>query len=65
MIDSDKILLLERGELKEFDTPNNLLMNQQGDFFSLVSASGGTGLGRSASRGNGLSKEAMMDIEIS
>jgi len=39
ILDYDKILVLENGKIAEFDTPNNLLSNHQGLFYSLVRSS--------------------------
>lgn len=43
IIDSDKIVLLDAGNLEEFDTPDNLLKNPEGAFYKLVQGSGGLG----------------------
>ena len=36
IIDCDKILVLEFGAVKEYDTPRNLMMNPQSEFYSMV-----------------------------
>ncbi len=40
IIDNDKIMLLSEGEIKEFGTPKELLEKENGEFRSLVEASG-------------------------
>eukprot|EP01155_Anaeramoeba_flamelloides_P023514 Anaeramoba_flamelloidesa807701_5206.p1 GENE.a807701_5206~~a807701_5206.p1 ORF type:complete len:948 (-),score=243.47 a807701_5206:15-2858(-) len=40
IMDSDKIMSLDDGKLKEFDTPTNLLKNKEGLFSSLVRKTG-------------------------
>lgn len=40
VMDSDRILSLEYGEVKEFDTPENLLKNPDGIFYSLCKQGG-------------------------
>jgi len=40
IIDCDKILVLEFGTVKEFDTPRNLMMNPQSEFYSMVQETG-------------------------
>lgn len=40
IMDSDRVLVLERGQVKEFDTPENLLNNQDGEFYSLCKEGG-------------------------
>lgn len=40
IIDYDKILVLEKGTISEFDTPYNLLLKQDGIFSSMVKQSG-------------------------
>lgn len=39
--DCDRIIVLDAGHLVEFDTPANLLKNENGFFRSLVDNSGG------------------------
>ena len=38
--DFDRILVLDDGNLVEFDTPLNLLMNESGQFYKLAQATG-------------------------
>ncbi|XP_023228576.1 multidrug resistance-associated protein 4-like isoform X2 [Centruroides sculpturatus] len=40
IIDSDRVLVLESGKLKEFDTPYTLLKNLNGTFYNLVKNTG-------------------------
>lgn len=40
VMDSDKIVTLDMGELKEFDSPANLLKNENGIFYSLCKQGG-------------------------
>ncbi|WLF76933.1 ATP-binding cassette bilirubin transporter bpt1 [Lodderomyces elongisporus] len=40
IMDSDKILVLDKGEVAEFDTPQNLLKDKQSIFYSLASEGG-------------------------
>lgn len=40
IIDSDRIIVLEKGEVKEFDTPENLLKDKEGLFYSLCMEGG-------------------------
>jgi len=40
IMDSDRVLVLEHGELKEFDTPSRLLANPSSIFYSLAKESG-------------------------
>ncbi|CQB90273.1 Uncharacterised protein [Chlamydia trachomatis] len=39
-MDSDKIVSLDKGELIEFDTPQNLLNKKDGVFYSLCKQGG-------------------------
>ena len=39
VLNADKILVLENGEIKEFDTPKNLLNNKNSYFYDLYSKS--------------------------
>jgi ATP-binding cassette subfamily C (CFTR/MRP) protein 1 len=39
-MDSDMILLLEAGKVKEFDTPENLLDDYKSAFFSMAKDAG-------------------------
>lgn len=40
IMDSDRVLVLARGEVKEFDTPEALLRNPQSEFYSLCKEGG-------------------------
>ncbi|GEQ67234.1 hypothetical protein JCM33374_g898 [Metschnikowia sp. JCM 33374] len=40
IMDSDRVLVLERGTVKEFDTPANLLKNTDSEFYSLCKEGG-------------------------
>ena len=40
IIDCDKILVLEFGRVKEYDTPKALLLNENSEFYSMVSETG-------------------------
>lgn len=40
ILDSDKVLVLDQGQLREFDTPHNLLSDRSSIFFSMAEAAG-------------------------
>jgi ABC-type multidrug transport system fused ATPase/permease subunit len=40
VMDSDKILVLDKGAIAEYDTPKNLLANQESVFYSLAKQAG-------------------------
>lgn len=40
IMDSDRVLVLERGTIKEFDSPTNLLNNRDSEFYSLCKEGG-------------------------
>lgn len=40
VLDSDKILVLDKGEVKEYDSPKNLLSDPSSEFYSLCSEGG-------------------------
>ncbi|KAK0555771.1 hypothetical protein OC845_000028 [Tilletia horrida] len=40
VIDYDRVLVMENGHIKEYDTPYNLLQNKDGVFYSMVDKSG-------------------------
>lgn len=40
MIDYNRVLLLQDGKIVEFDTPANLLANQDSGFYALCKATG-------------------------
>ena len=40
VLDSDKIIVLDAGQVKEFDTPENLLSNKQSIFYALCEKGG-------------------------
>lgn len=40
IIDSDKILVLEKGRVAEFDTPKNLVKNEKSLFVSMLDQTG-------------------------
>lgn len=40
IMDSDRVLVLERGQVKEFDSPENLLKDKDGEFYSLCKEGG-------------------------
>ena len=39
IMDYDRVLVLERGKVAEFDSPSNLMKNPNGIFFSMVDQS--------------------------
>jgi len=43
IIDSDRILVMDKGEVAEFDTPEQLLKDRNSLFSALVSELGGSG----------------------
>jgi len=40
VIDSDKVLVMDKGTMVEFDHPYNLLQNKEGVFYKLVEQTG-------------------------
>lgn len=40
IMDSDRILVLDKGQIKEFDTPKNLLQDETSEFYSLCKEGG-------------------------
>ena len=42
VIDSDRVLVLDKGRVLEDDTPHNLLVNPESEFSSMVDALGDT-----------------------
>lgn len=40
IMDSDRVLVLEKGQVKEFDTPETLLKNKESEFYSLCKEGG-------------------------
>jgi ABC-type multidrug transport system fused ATPase/permease subunit len=40
VMDSDKILVLEKGQVEEFESPRRLIQNKESSFFKLVRQAG-------------------------
>lgn len=40
VMDSDKVLVMDKGRMVEFDHPYNLLQNKEGAFYKLVEQTG-------------------------
>ncbi|ODM94820.1 Multidrug resistance-associated protein 1, partial [Orchesella cincta] len=45
ILDSDRVILLDKGEIREFDSPQNLLQNENSLFSQMSKESGNVGLG--------------------